>query len=286
MKRLATNRPLLFVITILLGWIVASGLAAMAAAALFHVELTTNLAQSMGTLTATGLLVVAAWRMGWLRSAGIARPGGWRTWLLTLLIGLYLYAAYRYAFFGTLASDPGILLRLPEARAALLRQVVVGTVEELLFRAVLLYALVRAWASTRRGLLAAVAVPALLFGSLHILQFATGNELAQTLATIVNAIVGGIWLGALVLRRGSVWPAVALHAMTNLFVNIGAMAVPGYTVQASAIALATLLELPLLLLAGWWLLHRPLAARPGRSEDDPGGLSVQRPASPQSLSLT
>jgi membrane protease YdiL (CAAX protease family) len=272
MKRLATRHPLLFVVAVLLGWLAASLLAALAAAALLDTDLATNLAQSLGTLTATGLLLLLAWRLGWLRPAGIACLGGWRLWLLTLALVLYVCGAYHYAFFGTPFFDVGLLIRLPEARAILGRQLIVGFVEETLFRGVLLYALVRAWGTSRRGLFAAVLTPALLFGVLHLLQLTTGQELAATLAVILNGLVGGFWLGALVRRWGSLWPGVILHALSNMVAQVGALALPNVMSPASATLLATLLEMPLVLLAAWWLLRLPLAAEGEAAEARAGEL--------------
>ncbi len=266
MKRLATEHPLLFVIAVLLGWLASGLLASLAAAALLDTGLTSALAQSLGTLTATGLILLLAWRLDWLRPAGITRLGGWRVWLVALTIMLYFYAAYRYAFFGTLASDLAYLLRLPETWGVVLRQMVVGTVEETLFRGVLLYALVRVWGTTRRGLFAAILTPALLFGSLHILQLATGNSLSGTLVTMVIGLFSGIWMGALVLRWGTIWPGVAIHAFSNAVVNIGALAVIDFAPSTSAFLLAALLEIPLVLLGIWWLLRLPLVGNPASGE--------------------
>ena len=237
-------------------------LASLAAAALLDNELTSNLAQSLGTLTATALILLLVWRLNWLQSAGITRLGSWRVWLLALAIMLYFYAAYRYTFFGTLASDVAYLLHLPEAWGVALRQLGVGTVEEILFRGILLYALVRAWGTTRRGLFAAILTPALLFGSLHILQLATGNSLSGTLLTIVIGLLSGIWMGALVLRWGTLWPGVAIHAFSNVVVNIGALAVIDFAPSTSAFLLAAVLEIPLVLLGIWWFLRLPLAGEP------------------------
>lgn len=283
MKRLATEHPLLFVIAVLLGWLASSLLASLAAAALLDTELASDLAQSLGTLTATALILLLAWRLGWLRPAGISRLGGWRVWLVALAIMVYFYAAYRYAFFGTLASDVAYLLRLPETWGVALRQLVVGTVEETLFRGVLLYALVRVWGTTRRGLFAASLTPALLFGSLHILQLATGNSLGGTLLTIVIGLFSGIWMGALVLRWGTIWPGVAIHAFSNAVVNIGALAMIGFAPSTGAFLLAAVLELPLVLLGIWWFLRLPLAGKPASGEPqalEPGHQELPEGAAP------
>lgn len=279
MKRFATEHPLIFVVVVLFCWIAAGLLGALAAGALTGTDLGSDLAQSLGTLAATGLLLLLARRLGWLQCLGLTRLGSRRIWLLTLAIVLYFYVAYRYAFFGTLAADLGLLIGLPDTYSIFARQMVVGFVEETLFRGFLLYALVRVWGTSRRGLLAAATLPALLFGSLHILQLATGNELAATLLTIVLAAFSGIWLGALVLRGGSLWPAVIIHATSNMVVNIGALAVPSYVPPTDAFIVAALLELPLVFLGGWWLLRRPLPSVPDAPQVTTGALS-ETPVSP------
>jgi membrane protease YdiL (CAAX protease family) len=266
MKRLATEHPLRFVLVVLLGWIITGLLFALVAAGLLRTELASDLAQSVGTLVATGLLLVLAWRLDWLRRAGITRLGGRQVWLLTAAAVLYFYVGYRYAFFGGQPPEPGLLFRLPAARAVFVRQVVVGFVEETLFRGVMLYALVRAWGTTRRGLTAAIVTAALLFGSLHIVQLASGNALAATLLTMALSVLSGIWLGALVLRWGSIWPGVAIHAASNMVVNIGALAVPDFVPATSAFVVALLMEVPLLLWALWMLWHGPLITEPDAVE--------------------
>jgi len=61
-------------------------------------------------------------------------------------------------------------LALPAARAILLTAVAVAVCEELLFRGIVLHALGRAWAATRRGLFRALAFTSLLFAALHLVQ--------------------------------------------------------------------------------------------------------------------
>jgi membrane protease YdiL (CAAX protease family) len=262
MKRLSTRYPFVFVLIVLVGWILTSGLASLAAAAVFDVAPTSALAQSMGTLTGTVLALLLAWRLGWLQAAGIARLGSWQVWLLALAFVAYKYIVYRYAFFGTLTSDPTILIYSSSARQIFVRQVVVGFVEEAIFRGLLLYALVRVWGTSRRGLFAATLVAALLFGVLHILQVLSGQSLASTLLVMAGCVFSGIWLGALVLRGGSIWPGVVVHAASNMVVNIGALSVAGFLPPTSAFLLATLSGLPLVLWGIWQLWQTPLGEEP------------------------
>ena len=110
-------------------------------------------------------------------------------------------------------------------------------------------------------------VQALLFGLGHIMQVFAGNPLDDTLMTMLNCFVSGLWYGALVLLGGSIWPAVLIHAATNASFQIGAASLTGFDPQAADYALATLAELPLVI-AGLWLLLRkaPVTIPTGRQK--------------------
>jgi membrane protease YdiL (CAAX protease family) len=207
-------------------------------------------------LTGTALLLVVMGRWGWLRAAGITHLGSWQHWLITGGLILYVIVVYQMAFFGEMGLDLLDAWRSEAGQAILRRQAVVGVAEEFLFRGFLLYALVRVWGKTRRGLLAAVSVQALMFGLLHIMQVAGGNPLDDALMTILNALVGGLWLGALVLLGGSIWPAVLIHAVGNAAVQLGALSVSGFDPGVANYALATAAELPVLIGCLWVLLRR------------------------------
>jgi membrane protease YdiL (CAAX protease family) len=127
----------------------------------------------------------------------------------------------------------------------LLRSAVAGSAEEILFRGFLLYVLVRAWGGTRRGRLAAVSVPALIFGLTHTIQALGGNSAGATLMTMVSSVVSGLWWGALVLLGGSLWPAVVIHAAANASVQIVAASLGGFEAGLADNALATAAGLPL-----------------------------------------
>jgi membrane protease YdiL (CAAX protease family) len=265
--RFGTARPLLFVILVTVAWIVIAGVAAYLVASALQLPLGDDLSQSLGTLAATACLVLVMWRWGWLRSAGMTVLGSGRLWLLTAGLMAYVIVANQFGFFREIALHLSASWGTGEAQAILGRQVVVGFVEETLFRGFLLYALVRVWGNTRRGLLGALTVPALIFGLTHILQRLTGNPLDDTLMTMLNAFIGGLWYGALVLLGGSIWPVVLLHAAGNASVQIAAVTFPGFDPSAVDYALATAADLPLVI-AGLWLLLRkaPGSSPVGRRE--------------------
>jgi membrane protease YdiL (CAAX protease family) len=254
-QRFATARPLPFVILATVAWIVTAGVAAFLAAWALQMPMAELLPQSLGTLTATACLLVVMGRWRWLRAAGVTALGGRRLWLTTAGLTVYGVVAYQVAFFGGIALNISSSWGSGGAQSIFARQAVVGVAEELLFRGFLLYALVRVWGDSRRGLLAAVTVPALIFGLAHAPQVLAGNPIDDTLMTMLNCLVAGLWYGVLVLVGGSVWPAVLIHAASNASFQIATLGVSGFDPTVADYAVATAAELPLVV-AGLWLLLR------------------------------
>jgi membrane protease YdiL (CAAX protease family) len=266
-QRFAAKQPLAFVLLATLAWIMGAGVIAFVTARLLHTSISGSRPQSLGSLTATACLVLVMWRWGWLRAAGVAKLGSWRLWLVTAGLTGFVVVAYQLAFFGEFPLNISTLRQTGEAQTILVRQAVVGITEETLFRGFLLYALVRVWGNTRRGMLAAIVVPALIFGLVHILQALSGNPIEDTLMTILNGLVGGLWLGALVLLGGSIWPAVLIHAAGNATVQLGALIVSTFDPGVANFAVATAAELPLVIVGLWLLLRKePGAALVGKGE--------------------
>jgi hypothetical protein len=254
-QRFAKEHPFLFAILATVVWILVMGVAAAIAAWALHTPMADPLPQSLGMLAATACLLGVMGRWGWLRAAGIPRLGTWRLWLVTVGLAVYVVIAYQMAFFRGIALDISSLWASGGAQSILMRQAVVGVAEETLFRGFQLFVLVRAWGDSRRGLLAAVAVPALIFGLTHAPQVLAGNPMDDTLMTMLNCTVSGLWWGALVLMGGSIWPAVLLHAVSNASFQITALGLCGYNATVTEFVAATAAELPLVI-GGLWLVLR------------------------------
>ena len=163
---------------------------------------------------------------------------------------------------GDLSFNFGIFARSETARGILLRDGVVGFVEETLFRGIILHVLVRAWGRSRRGLLLSVLVQAALFAVPHLLQAMAGSSWYQVFMVVVNGFVSGIWWGVLVLLGGSLWPVMLLHGLSNLSVQVRSLSSASIEPAIAAYGRATLLELPLALLAIWLLLRASLGSEP------------------------
>lgn len=212
-------------------------------------------------LTLAACVVAFVWRLGWLRTCGIARLGDGRVWLLAAAGLVYSAGAFLYAFYGTLAFDASIVIRLPAARTAAWAALITALGEEVLFRGLALHALARAWGRTRAGLLASVVLAALLFAALHGIQVLT-NDLPRSAALllILQALVVSIWWGALVVAGGSLWPAVLLHFVVNAVAAVQGLAASPIEPALLAYQRSLWLSIPLGL-AGIGLLTR-VARRP------------------------
>ena len=101
----------------------------------------------------------------------------------------------------------------PTVGSAILQVFLFNLFEEVFYRGLLLYALLQTWGRSRLGLAAGVVLSALLHAVMThygMLQF---NTLAQAAASGLAAFVLGIWLGALAVRWGSIWPGYLLRSL-------------------------------------------------------------------------
>ncbi len=179
---------------------------------------------TIGRLLVTVVVLLLIWRLDWLEASGVARLGRWQVWLLALGGMIYFSIASLYSYFGRLGFDFSALVRLPEARTIAMTQLMVSLCEEILFRGIVLYSLVRVWGKTRRGLIGSVVLTSLIFAALHMTNvFAQGISLSIALLLTLEGCLIAIWWGALVLLGGSIWPAVLLHLVGNAILPLQAL---------------------------------------------------------------
>lgn len=228
-------------------------------ASLFQKPITDPFIQITGKLGATLIILIVTSRLGWVKKIGITNFGTWSTWLLVVIIGCYLVYSGFYSFFGQITFDFATLFDMQEARAILLRQPIVGFVEETMFRGIVLYALTRVWGQTKRGFVAAVILQATLFGVFHSLQVLAGVPLETAVATILHTFVFGIWLGMLVINVGTLWPSIFLHALSNSFILIKGLNSQWVDPVWLGFIRATLFELPLILVGVFMFMKKPPA---------------------------
>jgi hypothetical protein len=203
-------------------WLFASGItlvfilmlfASAALGALLPGEGYASLGSLVGRLLSSALLLALLARLGWLRSAGLASLGTGRTWLLLSVPLAYAVAAAAVALTGR--QDLGVFGPAPAGRVVVFIASA-ALLEGIAFRGVILHAFVRARGSTRRGRVTSVLAAAFFFGGLHLLDGLSGRPWLQVILQSAEAALLGVWLGALVLRTGSQYPAVVFHVLFNL----------------------------------------------------------------------
>jgi len=227
LRSFATNHPVAFVFSLTIAWLVLllvfTGIASSALAKPYGGAAT----GTVGRLAVTVCVLLLIWRLGWLEASGVGRLGSRWVWQIALASLIYFTCASLYSFYGKLAFDFSSLIRLPAARTILLTQFMVGLSEEIVFRGVVLYGLARVWGNTKLGTVGSVVLASLLFAVLHITQvFSHGVSLPSMLLLTLEAWIISIWWGALVLRGGSIWPAVMLHFVVNAVVAVQGLAFP------------------------------------------------------------
>ncbi len=256
LKNFATNHPAYFSLLTVLAFFLIGGLFVFLATLISGAPYSDPLVQSFGSLAAIFVLLIVAWRLLWLRPMGLAYLGKWPAWLITLALLIYIIFGYWLVFFGEIGLNISLLSNSEEAKTLIWRELVVGFTEEVLFRGIILYAMIRVWGGTRPGLYSAVILSAVLFGIPHLLQAAAGQSLNLALLVIVEAIISGIWYAVYVLLAGTLWPVVFIHGFSNMAVGLKAITEPEWSLSVPGMVGAILLQIPLVILSLWLLQRR------------------------------
>jgi len=194
------------------------------------------------------LYLLILWRFGWLRPAGFQSFGRWQVWLIMVAASILELAMTIYAINGHFAWRNLIVMADPPA------YLLVGLFEEIAFRGLILYALLRALDDKSFGVLKSILVSSVLFGLGHLLTVMTGNTLPGAIFQGTSTTISGILYAALVLYGRSIWPAVIGHFLVDSIGYGNLTYVPDYT-QANLLILW--IQVPLLFL-GLYLISRSL----------------------------
>jgi len=223
----ARHHSIRFVLILTVVWMALLLVFMGVASAVFHWPYGDAMTVSIGRLAVTACVLFLVWRLDWLKASGISRLGSWQVWLFALGGLVYFASASLYSFYGKVAFDFPSLLQLPGARAAVISHFIAGLSEEILFRGLVLYALMRVWGKTSRGILGSVLLAATLFGLVHITQvFTYGITLSSALLLVLQVFVLSTWWGVLVVLGGSIWPAAILHFVGNAVVAVQGLTMP------------------------------------------------------------
>jgi membrane protease YdiL (CAAX protease family) len=207
-------------------------------------------------LVGVGCFVLVLRGLGWLGPAGVARLGSRSAWLLLAWVIVYLPVITVVAFF------VGTEIALPTAGVsgalAFNNMVDAGLLQEIAFRGLVLYALVRAWERRNAGLLRAIGVSAVLFSAVHVLNVAAGREGELVALQMVDTLLAGLYLGVFVVVAASVWPAVLMHGLGNTATTVLAAGTSGFAETPEAWQTRLVLQVPVYVFA-IYLAHRLVA---------------------------
>jgi len=133
----------------------------------------------------------------------------------------------------------------------------VGIFEEFLFRGVVFHAFEK-W----RGPILAAFISSIMFGAMHYVNWVGGQQLSGTHVQVMHAGAAGILYAGIILKTGSIWPAVLAHGAWDLTVTFTQVArsylEPASTVEAvsSSFVQAAILGFEpvygLILIYLWW----------------------------------
>jgi membrane protease YdiL (CAAX protease family) len=208
---------------------------------------------TLASLITAGGGLFMVWYLGWWQKAGYATLG--RVADLPLFL---LPAAMAFLPLLEVAEPtPGGTVIL-----FILLSIVVALAEETFFRGLILQALRPA------GVMTAVILSSLLFALPHLLNSVGGIwDPVFTLADTFAAFGIGIAFAALVLRTGSIWPPIVLHALINAIAlsSLGSLTVPPQSPEQLA---GTLVAGAVMAAYGLFLLRRVPQSVTVTSSDD------------------
>ncbi len=254
MKAFATNHPVTLVFILIIAWFVSLVVFTSVASSALRVPYGGTISGTIGRLAVTACVLFLLWRLGWLEPSGVSRPGSRTVWLLALGGMIYFAGASLYSFYGRAGFDFSSLTRFPESFPIVTASLAAGLSEEILFRGLALYALVRVWGNSTRGIIRSVVFTSLLFAVLHMTQvFTHGASLPSVLLLTLQTCIISVWWGALVVLGGSIWPAVMLHFVVNAAVSLQGLTVPMVEPDILAYRLISWFSIPLGALGIWFL---------------------------------
>lgn len=135
-------------------------------------------------------------------------------WILTaIILPVAVTSVYIIGFEGTFVSSNMTGNQIFDTLSAgiFFTGIAAGFVEEMVFRGVILNLLKERW-----NTMAAVLVPSIAFGSLHVLGMDFTIE--SSLLVIAAGSLVGIMFSLIALRSGSVWNSAIVHAIWNIVI--------------------------------------------------------------------
>ena len=143
LERFAVRKPVLFGVLMIVAWSVLSALTYPLHFLFPDNDVGLRYGDGVSKAAISVLIVLLLWRLGWLGRAGIARSVSRRDWLVISILGVYLVGTVLFAFTGSFAP---VVASTPAAIAEFVVTLPGALTEELLFRGLILIAMLNAWA--------------------------------------------------------------------------------------------------------------------------------------------
>ena len=159
------------------------------------------------------------------------------------------------------ALVPVNMIRHPEnyavpTLATLSIALMAGFAEETAFRGLSLSYLMRQWKDEKK-LLTALLFTSALFGLVHLGNLFSGANVVLTLLQLISTFAAGLFLGAVYLRSGNLWPSIVLHTLHDIVSLLDVSSISG-GVMTGNLRLVDLLDLLLSVILGGiglWLIR-------------------------------
>lgn len=98
----------------------------------------------------------------------------------------------------------------------------VGFVEEFIFRGIIQAVFLKKFAARKGGILISIFLPALMFGSLHLVNLDTSN-LAASISQVTYAFFIGASFGAILLKTNRLIPLAIIHGLIDIVFSINTL---------------------------------------------------------------
>lgn len=197
----AERRPVLFGLAVFVGIVIFSILSHLLLAPLTAI-MSVDMLNIWASVVVSAIFAGLTTAMGWWREAGFRKPRNLLLMWLPALVVISMYGGVKLTGAGAWAIV---------AAAAVLT----GFLEEIVFRGLILRAFLPG------GAVKAAVASTLFFSAMHLLNLIDGAPLGDTLIQLGIAISTGIFMAALTLRTGSIWPAIIYHTLHDFVIWMG-----------------------------------------------------------------
>lgn len=246
MKRIKNLSPILFAIITLMVISVLSLLPIDAI--LIKMSLSDFKSEYIGlTIKMAFIFIISYWlikKMGIESITGLSSSYGWKFKSLNS-IPFYLIVL---GFLSIIAKDLS-QIHIDNVLLLLIACLTVGFAEEFLFRGVLQSLFLKKFISHKYGILIGTLIPAIIFGSFHLINLTKNDDVLSVVIQVVFATFIGFFFGVLVLKTNKIIPVALTHGLINFSFSLAFLPGINTTEEMGASIAPILLTLPLFVIA-------------------------------------